>query len=165
MRSRMSPLYGCAPGKVIEMLHVLGASAILPGFEQCIGAFISEENPINRATFNRLCEKVGCRSIGIIEWKRINVRTTAMSMDAQPIYDMCNDYANTAYDDVCSSLWDDNIPFTLSVAEKRLTDWIQNPTLHGAKRELIDCYSLILKTWQTTFGVPSPLEAVLAEDF
>jgi hypothetical protein len=158
------PLYSSGPAKIIQMLEILGATGIQPGFEQCLDALITDKKPITRETFNRLCTKVGSHLVGGLEWKRITVRVTAMCVDADVIYNLLNASAENAYDEVCDSLWDDRIPFTLSVAEKRLAEWIEDPTLPGAKAESVDSYRLILQTWQEAFGVASPLEPLFADE-
>lgn len=158
------PLHGADSAKIIEMLGVLGATGIQPGFEQCLDALITYKKPITRETFNRLCTKIGCRSIDILEWKRITVRVTALCIDAEVIYDNLNDDAQLAYEDLCNSLWHDRIKFTVSEAEKRLGDWIQDPTLPGAKSELVDSYNMVLQTWRDSFGPASPLEPLFADE-
>jgi len=158
------PLHGADSAKIIEMLRILGATDIQPGFEQCLDALISHKKPITRETFNRLCTKVGSHLVGVLEWKRITVRVVALCIDSEVIYQLQNDSVSNAYEDVCGSLWDDRIPFTVSVAEKRLADWIENPTLPGAKSELVDSYRLVLQTWQEAFGAASPLEPLFAEE-
>ena len=158
------PLYDSGPAKIIQMLEILGATGIQPGFEQCLDALITHKKPITRETFNRLCTKVGSHLVGVLEWKRITVRVTALCLDSEVIYQLQNDSTINAYEDICSSLWNERIPFTVSVAEKRLADWIEDPTLPGAKAESVDSYRLILQTWQEAFGVASPLEPLFAEE-
>jgi len=158
------PLYQANSAKIIEMLGVLGATGIQPGFEQCLDALITYKKPITKEAFNRLCTKVGCRSIDTLEWKRITVRVTALCIDAEVIYDNLNDDDQLAYEDLCNSLWHDRIKFTVSEAEKRLGEWIQDPTLPGAKSELVNSYRLILETWRQHFGPASPLEPLFADE-
>ena len=157
------PLCGADSAKIIEMLRVLGATGIQPGFQECLDAIITVKNPITRATFNRLCTKVGSHLVGLLEWKRITVRVTALCIDSEVIYQLQNDSAANAYEDVCESLMDERIKFTVSEAEKRLADWIEDPTRPGGKSELVDSYRLILQTWQEAFGSSSPLEPLFAD--
>lgn len=151
---------------LVQMFALIGGS-IQPGFEQCLGALYGKYSAINRWDFNRIGSKIGCSEVDSVEWMRITVRQgirPPACIDALAIYDLRNNSAITAYDDVCYSLMNDRIPFTLTAAEERLEDWIEDPTLPGAKPELIESYRLILDTWHGHFGdEASPLEDLLAE--
>jgi len=147
---------------LVQMFALIGGT-IQPGFEQCLGALYGEDSAIDNYHFNRIGSKIGCRYVDSVEWMRITVRQGPSCIEALAIYDMRNNNANTAYDDVCNSLIDDRIPFTLTAAEERLEDWIEDPTLPGAKPELIESYRLVLDTWRGHFGTASPLEDLLAE--
>jgi len=146
---------------IVQMFALIGGS-IQPGFEQVISALYGEYSPICPGDFNRIGSKIGCRFVDSVEWSRITVRQVSSPMDAVIIHDMNNNSANIAYDDVCASLLNDRIPFTVAAAEERLEDWIEDTTLPGAKPELIESYRLILDTWHGHLGPASPLEDLFA---